>query len=194
MTEIHSLGVFCGSKMGADAAHAKTARRLGAMLAEKGVRLVYGGGAIGLMGVVAETVLKGGGQVTGVIPDFLMKYEVGNPGVTELIVVDSMHERKRRMFDAADGFLILPGGLGTLDETFEIITWKQLQLHTKPIVILNANGYWRHFTTLIDSIIEGDFAHPAVRELFTVVDGLDDVFTALDTAPEPREIVLTDHL
>ncbi len=194
MTKIHSLGVFCGSKTGADAAHAKTARRLGAMLVEKGVRLVYGGGAIGLMGVVAETVINGGGQVTGVIPDFLMKYEVGNPGVTELIVVSSMHERKRRMFDAADGFLVLPGGLGTLDETFEIITWKQLQLHTKPIVILNANAYWRHFTALVDSIIEGDFAHPAVRELFTVVDGLDDVFPALDTAPEPREIVLTDHL
>ncbi len=194
MTEIRSLGVFCGSKTGADAAHVETARRLGAMMVEKGVRLIYGGGAIGLMGVVAETVLEGGGQVTGVIPEFLMKYEVGNPGVTELIVVGSMHERKRRMFDAADGFLVLPGGLGTLDEAFEIITWKQLQLHTKPIVILNANAYWRHFTALIDSVIEGDFAHPAVRELFTVVDGLDDVFPALDTAPEPRKIVLTDHL
>ncbi len=194
MTEIHSLGVFCGSKIGADAAHAETARRLGVMLVEKGVRLVYGGGAIGLMGVVAETVLEGGGQVTGIIPDFLMKYEVGNPGVTEFIVVDSMHERKRRMFDAADGFLVLPGGLGTLDETFEIITWKQLQLHTKPIVILNTNAYWRHFTALVDSIVEGDFAHPAVRELFTVVDRLDDVFAALASAPEPREIVLTDHL
>ncbi len=194
MSEIHSLGVFCGSKTGADAAHAETARRLGVMLVEKGLRLVYGGGAIGLMGVVAKTVLDSGGEVTGVIPDFLMKYEVGNPGVTELIVVDSMHERKRRMFDAADAFLILPGGLGTLDETFEIITWKQLQLHTKPIVILNGNGYWRHFTALIDSIIEGDFAHPAVRELFTVVDGLDDVFAALASAPEPREIVFTDHL
>ncbi len=194
MTKIRSLGIFCGSKTGADAAFSETARRLGVMLVEKGVRLVYGGGAIGLMGVVAETVLKGGGQVTGVIPDFLMKYEVGNPGVTELIVVDSMHDRKRRMFDVADGFLVLPGGLGTLDETFEIITWKQLQLHTKPIVILNVNGYWRHFTALVDSVIEGDFAHPAVRELFTVVEGLDDVFPALASAPEPREIVLTDHL
>jgi len=194
MTKIRSLGVFCGSKMGADAAHAETARKLGEMMVEKRVRLVYGGGAIGLMGVVAETVLEGGGEVTGVIPDFLMKYEVGNPGVTELIVVDSMHDRKRRMFEVADGFLILPGGLGTLDETFEIITWKQLQLHAKPIVVLNGNGYWRDFIRLIDKIVEGDFAHPAVRELFTVVDGLDDVFPALDSAPEPGEIVLTDHL
>lgn len=180
--------------MGDDPAYAAQAEELGRELAQRGIQLVYGGGGIGLMGIVASTVLANGGQVIGVIPEFLMQYEVGDPGVTELIVVDSMHERKRRMFELSDGIVVLPGGLGTLDETFEIITWKQLQQHAKPVVVLNSAGYWDTLPAMVDAIIRGGFAHPAVKELFSVVDQPSEIFEALANAPEPQEIVLTDHL
>ena len=115
------------------------ARRLGEQMADRGIRLVYGGDRIGLMGVVADAVLAGGGEVIGIIPEFLKDLEVGNDAVTEQIVTGSMHARKTRMFELADGFVVLPGGLGTLDETLEIIAWKQLQLHAKPVVVLNTD-------------------------------------------------------
>ncbi len=194
MTKITSLSVFCGSKKGEDPLFEEAARRLGEMMTERHIRLVYGGGAIGLMGVLAKTVLDGGGEVTGVIPDFLMKYEIGDPGVTELIVVESMHDRKRRMFEISDGFVVLPGGLGTLDETIEIVTWKQLQLHTKPVVVVDVGGYWRPLAGIIDAAVAGGFAHPAVAELFTMVDGVGEIFEALASAPEPHQVVLTDYL
>ncbi len=194
MTEISSLCVFCGSKTGADPAFEADARRLGQLMVERGVRLVFGGGRIGLMGVLADSVLGGGGEATGVIPEFLKDLKVGNDGVTEQIVTASMHERKTRMFELADGFVVLPGGLGTLDETLEVITWKQLQVHAKPVVVVNTGGYWSVFQELVRRTVEGGFAHPAVAELFTVVDGPDDVFEALETAPEPKAEVLTSHL
>ncbi len=194
MTEISSLCVFCGSKTGTDPAHAATARRLGELMAERGVTLVYGGGRIGLMGIVADAILEGGGRAIGVIPEFLKDLEVGNDDVSEQIVTNSMHERKTRMFELSDGFVVLPGGLGTLDETLEIVTWKQLQLHSKPVVVLNSGGYWSALTDLVQATIDGGFAHPAVEELFTMVDGADDVFEALDAQPEPKEVVLTSHL
>ena len=194
MTEISSLCVFCGSKKGADPAHEDAARRLGQLMVERGVRLVFGGGRIGLMGVLADAVLGGGGEATGVIPDFLKDLEVGNDAVTEQIITASMHERKTRMFELADGFVVLPGGLGTLDETLEIITWKQLQLHAKPVVVVNTGGYWSVLEDLVRRTVEGGFAHPAVAELFTVVATPEDVFEALEAAPEPKEEVLTSHL
>ena len=194
MTEISSLCVFCGSKTGADPAHADAARRLGQLMVERGVSLVFGGGRIGLMGVLADAVLGGGGEATGVIPDFLKDLEIGNDAVTEQIITASMHERKTRMFELADGFVVLPGGLGTLDETLEVITWKQLQLHAKPVVVVNTGGYWSVLEDLVRRTVEGGFAHPAVAELFTMVDGPDDVFEALEAAPEPKAEVLTSHL
>ena len=194
MNSISSLCLFCGSRPGADPAYVEAGRRLGSLMAERGIRLIYGGGNIGLMGVVAETVLAAGGEVTGIIPEFLMKYEVGDPGVTELIVVDDMHERKRRMFEMADDFVVLPGGLGTLDELIEVTTWKQLQLHAKPVVVIDVAGYWAPLKALIDGVIAGGFAHAAINELFTVVDGVDAVPSALETAPPPRRVVLTSHL
>lgn len=194
MSKISNLCVFCGSKLGENPNFEAAARALGTEMAGRDIGLVYGGGGIGLMGAITDAVLEGGGRVVGVIPEFLMKYEVGNPNVTELIVVDSMHDRKRTMFERSDGFIILPGGLGTMDETFEIITWKQLQQHAKPVVVLDTEGYWQPFEALVDSIIQGGFAHPGVKDLFSVVDRVDQVFDALASAPEPNIEVLTSHL
>lgn len=194
MKTVRSICVFCGSKSGADPAHRATAERLGGLMAERGVGLVYGGGRIGLMGIVADAVAAGGGRVTGVIPEFLMKLEVGNEKTGELIVTDSMHSRKQRMFELSDAIVALPGGLGTLDETFEIITWKQLQQHAKPVVLINVNGYWDPFAALIEATISGGFAHPKIRELYTMVADADAVFAALADAPEPDVEVLTSHL
>ena len=194
MGKIGSVCVFCGSKKGNDPALARAADRLGVLLAEAGIRLVFGGGRIGLMGVVAQAAMRAGGSVSGVIPDFLMKLEVGDTRITELVVVASMHERKRRMFELADGFVILPGGLGTLDETFEVVTWKQLRHHSKPIVVLNVNGYWSPFADLIGAIVAGGFAHPAVADLFSMVERVEDVIPALSSAPAVNEEVLTSHL
>ena len=191
---IRSVCVFCGSKLGRDPAFARAAERLGRLLAEARIRLVYGGGRIGLMGVVARAVMDAGGQVSGVIPDFLMKLEVADTGITDLVVVDSMHERKRRMFELADGFVILPGGLGTLDEAFEIVTWKQLRQHSKPIVVLDINGYWSPLADLVGAIVAGGFAHAAIADLFSLVDRPEDVVAALRAQPAVNEEVLTSHL
>ncbi len=193
MTAITSLCVFCGSKAGTDPAFSTAAAGLGRLMAERGVRLVYGGGGIGLRGVLSDAVLERGGEVLGVIPEFLVPYEVANPNLTETAITGSMHERKQRMFELADGFVVLPGGLGTLDEAIEVITWKQLQLHAKPVVVVNVGGYWDPLAALVDGVIAGGFAHPGVAELFTLVDGVGDVFEALESAPEPKREVLTDH-
>ena len=194
MTAVSSLCVFCGSKAGTDPACREAALELGRQMAGRGIRLVYGGGGIGLMGVLSDAVLDDGGEVLGVIPEFLVRYEVANPNITETVVTGSMHERKQRMFELADGFVVLPGGLGTLDEAIEVITWKQLQLHAKPVVMVNVGGCWDPLAALVDGVIAGGFAHPGVAELFTLVDGVDDVFEALESAPEPKAEVLTDHL
>jgi hypothetical protein len=194
MTAIRSLGVMCGSRLGNDAAYREAAIRLGVLMAERGVRLVYGGGSIGLMGVIADAVLANGGHVIGVIPDFLMKYEIGHRRLTELVITGSLQDRKRRMFEMADGFVILPGGLGTLDEAFEIVTWKQLRLHEAPMVVLDVAGYWAPFRVLIDAVVAAGFAHPAVTELFTMVTSADEVLPALESAPAPQDVVLTSHL
>ncbi len=155
--------------------------------------MVYGGGGIGLMGILADAVLGAGGHVTGVIPEFLVRYEVGKPGLSETVVVPSMHDRKRRMFELADGFVVLPGGLGTLEEAIEILTWKQLQLHAKPVVFLDVGGYWRPFSALIEHVVAQDFAHPGILELFSIVGDPAAVFQALDAAPQPNREVLTSH-
>ena len=194
MTEIRSLCVLCGSREGNDPAYREAAIRLGALMARRGVRLVYGGGSIGLMGIIADTVLAAGGEVIGVIPDFLVRYEVGHRRLTELIITDSMHDRKRRMFEMADAFVVLPGGLGTLDETFEIVTWKQIRLHDSPIVVLDVAGYWSHLRALIDATIVAGFAHASAGDLLTFVATPEDVLDALAHAPASKEVVLTSHL
>ncbi|MEE2698550.1 MAG: TIGR00730 family Rossman fold protein [Pseudomonadota bacterium] len=194
MLNINSVCVFCGSKNGKHPIYEESARRLGEIMAERSVSLVYGGGRIGLMGVVSDTILERGGKVVGVLPKFLKDLEVANDKVTELIITNTMHERKNLMFKISDGFVVLPGGLGTLDEILEILTWKQLRLHSKPVVILNVDGYWSPLSDLVNSTIDGDFAHPGVKELFTMVDSVEDVFPFLVNQPNPKDDVLTSHL
>lgn len=194
MAPISAVCVYCGSRKGDDPEWRRAAERLGRGLAERGIELVYGGGTIGLMGEVADAAIAAGGRVTGIIPDHLDKHEIGHRGVSELLVVESMHERKRLMFERADAFVILPGGIGTLDETFEIVTWRQLHLHDKPVLLVNQEGYWEPFLKLIDHIVERDFASVGIRRLFGVVDDVDQVFAALEAASEPREEAQVERL
>jgi hypothetical protein len=186
VADIASICVFCGSALGHDPRHRDGATRLGRLLGEACVELVYGGGNIGLMGVLADAALDAGGKVVGVIPRELERVELAHGGLHELVVVDSMHERKRRMFERADAFVALPGGLGTLDETFEIVTWRQLGLHGKPVVIVDDGGYWRPLIALIDHIVAHGYARESVRGLFTVVSDVAEVLPALARMPEPR--------
>jgi uncharacterized protein (TIGR00730 family) len=172
MPRVHSVAVFCGSSAGHDPAHRAAAVQFGRALAEAGMRLVYGGGRVGLMGALADAAVAAGGEVVGVIPEFLRKREVAHLGLTETIVTDSMHTRKRRMFDLADAFVSLPGGLGTLDETIEIITWRQLRLHDKPILLCDVAGSFRPLIAAIDAAIAAGFAADAARGLFEVTDSV----------------------
>ncbi len=194
MSQFRSISVFCGSKSGDDPAFREAAIRLGVDMARRGRRLVYGGGSIGLMGILADSVLAAGGEVIGVIPDFLIRHEVGHRRLTEIVITGSMHDRKRRMFELSDGFVVLPGGLGTLDETIEILTWKQLRLHDRPVVILDVNGFWQPLLGLVRAVIEQGFAHPAIADLYTVVNDPDAVLAALEVAPAVKAEVLTSHL
>lgn len=180
MSNIQAVAVFCGSRTGHDPANREAARDLGAGLARANIRLVYGGGQIGLMGVLADAALAAGGSVLGVIPEFLMHRELAHEGITELVVTDSMHSRKQRMFAASDAFISLPGGLGTLDETIEIITWRQLRLHHKPVLICDVAGSARGLVRAIEAAIDADFAAPSTRELFEVVDGVPAVLQRLE--------------
>jgi uncharacterized protein (TIGR00730 family) len=155
------------------------------LLAAQGRRLVYGGGNVGLMGIVANAALQDGGTVTGIIPQHLLDLEVGHQGLTELRVVHSMHERKQQMSTLADAFVLLPGGLGSLEEFFEVWTWGQLGLHRKPYGILNVAGYFDGLLTFVDHAVEERFLHPAHRRLVVVSDEPADLLTALDGAQAP---------
>ena len=179
MAEIKSICVFCGSSSAVAETHKDAARRFGAILAENGVRLIYGGGRVGLMGLVADGAAQAGGEVIGVIPDFLERIEVGNREISELVVTDSMHARKAKMYELADAFVTLPGGLGSLDETFEVITWTQLKLSAKPFVVVNIDGYWQPLLALIDHVVAAGFAKPANRDILQVVDHVEAVLPAL---------------
>jgi uncharacterized protein (TIGR00730 family) len=166
---VRAVVVFCGSRNGHDPALREAAVALGHGMAEGGLRLVYGGGRVGLMGAVADAVLAAGGEVVGVIPEFLTKLEVAHEGLTELVITDSMHSRKRLMFDLADAFVTMPGGLGTLDETVEIVTWRQLGLHNKPIFVCDVGGWAHALLAAFEATVSGGFASETARCLFEVV-------------------------
>lgn len=176
---IHTVAVFCGSQPGDSAVFREAAEALGRGLAEAGIGLVYGGGRIGLMGALADAAIAAGGHVVGVIPDFLTRREVAQEAVSEMVVTDSMHSRKRRMFELADAFISLPGGLGTLDETVEIITWRLLDLHHKPIVLCNVDGSAEPLLAAIDAAIGRGFARSDVRRLYLVADGVAETLELL---------------
>jgi uncharacterized protein (TIGR00730 family) len=183
MQNIRSLCVYCGSSGAVEALYRDAASELGAHLAQAGIALVYGGGRIGLMGLLADAALAAEGKVTGIIPSHLRDAEVAHRGVTELVVVDSMHERKRLMAERADAFAILPGGIGTLDEMFEIVSWRQLRLHDKPIMLVDIGGYWSPLRALLDHIIDTGFAGAQTRGLLKVVPSVAALMAALSEVP-----------
>jgi uncharacterized protein (TIGR00730 family) len=182
MSKINALCVYCGSSPGTDPAFAETARALGKILAENGIRLVYGGGSTGLMGALADAVLKNGGDVTGIIPEFLTRREQPRRLAQELIVTRDMHERKAKMFERADGFVALPGGIGTLEELVEQLTWAQLGRHKKPILLANIKGYWDPLLTLIDHMRAQEFLPAAPRVDCLVADRVEDILPKLRDA------------
>jgi uncharacterized protein (TIGR00730 family) len=181
-----SLCVFCGSQHGSDRRFRAAATRLGESVAGAGLKLIYGGGRVGLMGAVADAAMAAGGEVIGLIPARLLEREVGHRAITDLIVARDMFDRKDQMIARADAFVVLPGGLGTLDELLEVVTLRQLGYHGKPIVLVNLAGYWDPLIALVDQVIAHGFAAPSVRALYRVVDSVDEVLPALGIDAPPR--------
>ena len=185
------LCIFCGSSHGSNPIYAEAAKNVGSELARRGIGLVYGGGNVGLMGVVADAVLAAGGNVIGVIPEALMAKEVGHRGLPDLRIVKTMHERKALMAELADGFVALPGGIGTFEEFFEIVTWAQLGLHAKPCGLFNVNGFYNPLLHLLDHAIEEGFIKPNQRDLIVVESDFRTLLERLArhrVPPEPKWI------
>lgn len=182
---IRNVCVYCGSNPGINAAYAEAARTLGRLMAEAGVGLVYGGGSLGLMGEIGRTVLAHGGHVTGIIPGFLSEKEHALREAHELIVVDDMHQRKKLMFDKSDAFVALPGGIGTLEELVEQLTWAQLGRHTKPVVLVNIEGFWAPFLELLHHMRREEFIRGGMEVSFVTVDRAEDVLGAICATAAP---------
>ncbi len=176
---IKSVCVFCGSRVGAAPAYESAARSLGTALADSGLRLVYGAGDVGLMGAVARAAAEAGGQTFGVIPVHLLRREVGKRDLSTFVVTENMHERKKVMFMNADAIVTLPGGPGSLDELFEVLTWRQLGLHEKPVCLLNIDGYWNPLVTLLQHIVAEGFAEQSFLEFLEVYDSVDALMERL---------------
>ena len=177
---LSSICVYCGSSNQVAQHFKDSAQAVGTELARRQIRTVYGGGHVGLMGIVADSALKAGGYVTGIIPEHIRAQEVQHEGLNELIVVPDMHTRKRMMVERSEAFIVLPGGLGTLDEAFEIIIWKKLKLHNKPIFLFNEQGYWNEMIALINKTIKVGFSHPSDNALYREANTLAELFALLD--------------
>lgn len=184
MKTIQSIGVYCSSYEGLDEVYRNAAIELGQRLAEQQITMIYGGGTQGLMGDISKSVMNNGGRVIGFMPRHLEEFEEPNWDITELHMVDTMHTRKRMMFEHSEAFFILPGGFGTLDETFEIITWEQLRLHAKPIIFININNYWSPLQDLTSNIFNQGFAKSEHEKFFKFVNTIPEAFQALPKAPE----------
>ena len=186
--------VYCGSGLGLNPAYREAAQKLGAALAANNIGLVYGGGSLGLMGEVARATVDNGGRVTGIIPGFLVEKEAMMRDVDEIIVTEDMHQRKRLMFDRSDAFVALPGGVGTLEELVEQLTWVQLGRHTKPVVVANIDGFWTPFLSLLTHMKADTFIRPGLDVSFTVVDGAEKIVPAIvgawDKIPGPTDEVV----
>lgn len=176
---IQSIAVFCGSKTGVNTLFVQHAAQLGKLLAENNIRLIYGGGSAGIMGVIADSVMQEGGLVTGFIPKILLEWEVQHRNITELIICDDMHERKKRIYSVSDAAVILPGGYGTLDELFEIITWNQLTIHDKHIFILNSGGFYKHLLAHIQLMKAEKFLYEEAEKRITIIDNPEDLLKYL---------------
>jgi len=187
------VGVFCGSSSGIRPAYAASAEALGRLIAQSGLGLVYGGGNVGLMGVVADAALAAGGEVIGVIPEAMMKWEVGHLDLTELRVVASMHERKAAMADLADGFIALAGGIGTMEELFEVWTWGQLGLHAKPLGFLDVAGYYGHLHAFLDHMAGEGFLKPRHRDMVMVESDPETLLARMRDYAPPPTIQVIDH-
>lgn len=194
MSEIRTVCVYCGSASHVKDAYREAAHQLGTLLAEGGYGIVYGGGRVGLMGIVADAALGAGGEVVGVMPEIIKVREVEHQALTELVLVDSMHDRKRMMVDRSDAFVVLPGGLGTLDETIEVLTWRQLGLHDNPIIIVDVDDYWQPLKKLIKHVIGERFAGEGVKGLITFVDKPKHVLKVLKEAHVPSRPPDVEHL
>jgi hypothetical protein len=178
-----SVCVFCGARFGSIPGTRELAANLGELLAREKMTLVYGGGGVGLMGVLANATLKAGGKAIGVIPRFLLEREAGHPALTETVVVENMHERKLEMFDRSDAIVVLPGGLGTLEEFFEVLSWRTLGLHAKPIVIVDLDGYWQPLAALLRSCVDGGFAERSHLDVVAFIETLDQLLPTLAAMP-----------
>lgn len=181
------IAVYCGSSFGADPIYKDAATRMGETLAQANLELVYGGGKVGLMGTIADAVLAAGGQVTGIIPGALESKEIGHPGLTQLEVVADMHSRKKRMSDLADGFIAMPGGVGTMEEIFEVWTWAQLGYHHKPCAFLNINGYYDRLLGFIDQMINDGFMRPEFGQMIIVSDNPATILEAFADYRPPHD-------
>lgn len=184
MQKIETVAVYCASSNQLKEDYYREARRLGNLLAEAGIRVVYGDGGIGLMGALADGVLNKGGEIVGVIPQFMVDEHWNNPRSSRTIVTNTMHERKAMMEKISDGMIALPGGIGTTEELFECLTWKQLGLHTKPVVLLNIDGWFDTIIKLIDEMVEAHFLRDIHKNMFVVVNTADEVIDALRNAPK----------
>ena len=178
--KIKSLAVFCGSKPGINPVYIKHAEQTGLLLAQKKIRLIYGGGSVGIMGAIAASVMKNGGEVQGIIPKMLVDREHQHDNITELTVVDDMHMRKRRLYDLCDAALILPGGFGTMDELFEILTWNQLFIHNKQIFLLNSAGFYDHLVMHIRLLEKEQFLYEKIEESLIIINVPEEMAAHLD--------------
>lgn len=186
MENLKSICVYCGASNNVDTIYRKAAEKLGNTIGSAGKRLIYGGGHSGLMGIVADSVLESGGEAIGIIPKHLQDREVKHTSLTKLHITPDMHTRKKMMMDYADAYVVLAGGLGTLEEFFEILTWKQLQIHAQPIIIVNIDGYWDKIIETIDHIIGKGFAKPADKKLFTVINDPSELMGVLAETEQPN--------
>lgn len=177
---IRSLAVFCGSKNGNDPVYAQHAAQLGKILADHEITLIYGGGSIGIMGTIADAVMMNGGKVTGVIPQVLVDWERQHTSISELIIVDNMHVRKKKMYELSDAAIILPGGFGTLDELFEMVTWNQLSIHDKHIYIINSSGFYDHLIAHIQKMQQGGFLYESAYNRIIIINTPADIIAYLD--------------
>jgi uncharacterized protein (TIGR00730 family) len=178
--DLRSVCVFCGSNAGSDPVYVATAQAVGRGLARRGIRIVYGGGRVGMMGALADAAHAEGGEVVGVMPRQMFEREIGHTGIDDLRVVGSMHERKALMVELADAFIALPGGIGTFEELFEVYTWAQLGIHTKPLGLLDVAGYYQPMATMLDHAVEQRFLREETRAMLVVARDLDGLLTAFD--------------